>query len=215
MQLFGRASNSVARVTLAGLVLLVALVLWLLIAYQRSAWATSENIVIEQPIQFSHERHVAGNGIDCRFCHASVEQSSFAGFPPTQTCIGCHAQIFADAPYLAPVRASWRTGQPLMWRRVYDLPDHVYFNHRIHVAKGVGCATCHGRVDHMPLIRQATPLLMNWCLDCHRHPERYVRPREDVFSMTYQAPANQEELGRTLVAAYNIRPLVDCYTCHR
>jgi hypothetical protein len=215
MQIFDRSSNAIARATLGGLALVVVLALSLLIAFQRTSWATSQDVTTDQPIQFSHERHVAGNGIDCRFCHASVEQSSFAGFPPTQTCIACHAQVFADAPYLEPVRASWRRGEPLVWRRVYDLPDHVYFNHSIHIAKGVGCVSCHGRVDRMPLMRQATPLLMEWCLDCHRHPERYVRPRDQVFSMTYQPPADQEALGRSLVTAYGIRRLVDCYTCHR
>lgn len=215
MQIFDRSSNAIARATLGGLALVVVLAVCLLIAFQRTSWATSQDVTIDQPIQFSHERHVAGNGIDCRFCHASVEQSSFAGFPPTQTCIACHAQVFADAPYLEPVRASWRTGEPLVWRRVYDLPDHVYFNHSIHIAKGVGCVSCHGRVDRMPLMRQATPLLMEWCLECHRNPERYVRPREQVFSMTYQPPPDQEALGRSLVAAYRIRRLVDCYTCHR
>jgi hypothetical protein len=215
MQVFGRASNSIARVSLAALLLLVIGGLTLLIAFQRFSWATGQDTVVEQPIQFSHARHVAGNGIDCRYCHSSVEQSSSAGFPPTETCMGCHSQVFTDAPYLEPVRASWRTGQPMVWRRVHNLPDHVFFNHSIHVAKGVGCTTCHGAVDRMPLIHQEAPLLMEWCLDCHRNPERYVRPRQEVFSVSYQPPRNQVELGRKLVADYNIKRLVDCYTCHR
>jgi hypothetical protein len=215
MQIFSRASNSLAKVSIGGLALLAVALLCGVIVFQRSSWATGQDVVIDQPIQFSHERHVAGNGIDCRYCHTSVEQSSFAGFPPTQTCMGCHSHVFADAPYLEPVQASWRSGQPIAWRRVYNLPDHVYFDHSIHVAKGVRCATCHGRVDRMPLIRQATPLLMDWCLNCHRNPERYVRPRGDVFSMTYEPPRNQEELGHALVTVYPIQRLVACYTCHR
>ncbi|MGE3275726.1 MAG: cytochrome c3 family protein [Vicinamibacterales bacterium] len=213
--IFGPASTSVARVTLGALVVLVLLAIGLLLVRQRTPWVTNENVVIDQPIQFSHERHVAGNGIDCRYCHQSVERSSFAGIPPTRTCMSCHNEVFADSAYLAPVRTSWRTGRPLVWNRVHDLPDFVFFNHSAHVSHGVGCATCHGRVDRMPLVRRTAPLTMQWCLDCHNAPERYVRPRAAVFDMDYQPPADQLALGRRLVREYGIRRLVDCYTCHR
>jgi hypothetical protein len=181
----------------------------------RSPWVTDVHVAREQPIQFSHERHVAGNGIDCRYCHTSVEDSSFAGIPPTKTCMNCHSQIFANSPFLEPVRDSFRTGRSIEWTRVHDLPDFVYFNHSIHVNKGVGCTTCHGQVDRMPLMWQEKSLQMEWCLDCHRNPERYVRPRAAVFRVDYEAPANQLELGRQLVAEYQIQKLTSCSTCHR
>ena len=202
--IFGRASTTIGRVIIAAAAAVLVLTIALLLALQRSSWITGQDVVVEQPIQFSHERHVAGNGIDCRYCHTSVTQSSFAGIPPTRTCINCHSQVLADADYLEPVRASWRTGAPLVWQRVHDLPDHVYFNHSIHVAQGVGCATCHGRVDRMPLIRQAAPLTMQWCLDCHRSPELYVRPRSAVFEMDYEPPGDQRAVGERLVEEYGI-----------
>lgn len=214
-QVFRPWINTAARVALAGLAAAAVGGTWLLLEYQRSPWRTGVDMVVEQPLQFSHARHVGGNGLDCRYCHASVETSASAGFPPTQTCMNCHAEIYADSPYLEPVRASWRTRQPIRWRRVYNLPDHVFFNHSIHLAKGIGCSTCHGRVDRMPLVRPVVPMLMEWCLDCHRHPERYVRPRSEVFSMTYAPPANQATVGAALVQAYGITRLLDCETCHR
>ena len=139
----------------------------------RSSWVTAQNEFVEQPVQFSHAHHVGGDGLDCRYCHTSVEKSSFAGIPPTKTCMNCHSQLWTNAPILEPVRASFRNDAPLTWIRVNDLPDFVYFNHQIHVRQGVGCATCHGRVDKMPLTYQAQSLLMEWCLDCHRAPEKY------------------------------------------
>jgi hypothetical protein len=214
-QVFHKATNTISKVTLGGLVVAVAGCLWLVLAVQRSSWASGEDVIVVQPIQFSHERHVAGNGIDCRYCHGSVEVSAFAGLPPTQTCMNCHTQVFAHAAYLEPVRQSWGSDRPLAWRRVYDLPDHVFFNHSAHVANGVGCTTCHGAVDRMPLIRQAVPLHMEWCLDCHSRPERYLRPRDRVFDVGYAPPPDQETLGRALMSAYGVRRLTDCHTCHR
>jgi hypothetical protein len=184
-------------------------------AVNRSPWVTEAHVAREQPIQFSHERHVAGNGIDCRYCHTSVEESAFAGIPPTKTCMNCHSQIFANSPFLEPVRDSFRTGKSIAWTRVHDLPDFVYFNHSIHVNKGVGCTTCHGQVDRMPLMMQEKSLQMEWCIDCHRNPEQYVRPREAVFSVDYAPPADQYELGKRLVAQYQIQKLTSCSTCHR
>jgi hypothetical protein len=214
-QIFHRSTNTIARVSIFGAAFIVAGLLGLFDEVNRSPWMTEARVARDQPIQFSHERHVAGNGIDCRYCHTSVEESSFAGIPPTKTCMNCHSQIFSESPYLEPVRQSFRSDRPIEWTRVHDLPDFVYFNHSIHVNKGVGCTTCHGQVDRMPLMWQEKSLQMEWCLDCHRNPEQYVRPRSAVFSVDYAVPANQLELGRRLVAQYNIQKLTSCSTCHR
>jgi hypothetical protein len=214
-QIFHPSTNTISRVSIFGAVFIVAGLLGLAAEVNRSPWVTGALVAREQPIQFSHERHVGGNGIDCRYCHTSVEDSRFAGIPPTKTCMNCHAEIFANSPYLEPVRASFATGKPIQWTRVNDLPDFVYFDHSIHVNKGVGCTTCHGPVDRMPLMWQAQSLQMEWCLDCHRNPEQYVRPRDAVFRVDYQAPANQRELGTRLVAEYEIQKLTSCSTCHR
>lgn len=172
---------------------------------------------VAQPVPFSHKHHVGEVGLDCRYCHTSVEDSSFAGLPPTTTCMTCHSQLFQTAPMLAPIRASLTEHRPIHWRRVHQLPDFVYFNHRIHVHKGVGCSTCHGRVDRMPLTWRAAPLTMGWCLDCHRDPERYLRPRDQVLAMDWQPPPDQRDRGKRLAARYAIHParLSDCSVCHR
>jgi cytochrome c7-like protein len=214
-QIFHRSANTIARVSIFGAIFFIGGLLYLFDQVNRSPWVTEARVAREQPIQFSHERHVAGNGIDCRYCHTSVEESAFAGIPPTKTCMNCHAQIFANSPFLQPVRTSFTTNQPLHWTRVHDLPDFAYFNHSIHLKKGVGCTTCHGQVDRMPLMWQENSLQMEWCLDCHRNPERYVRPRDQVFSVSYQPPSNQLELGQRLVAEYQIQKLTSCSTCHR
>jgi len=214
-QIFHRSANTIARVTIFGAIFFITALFGLADQVNRSPWVTEAHVPREQPIQFSHERHVAGNGIDCRYCHTSVEDSSFAGIPPTKTCMNCHSQIFSGSPFLEPVRESFRTGKSIEWTRVHDLPDFVYFNHSIHIHKGVGCTTCHGQVDRMPLMWQENSLQMEWCLGCHRNPERYVRPRDQVFSTTYVPPANQLELGKRLVAEYQIQKLTSCSTCHR
>jgi hypothetical protein len=170
---------------------------------------------IEQPVPFSHKHHVQDDGIDCRYCHTSVEKSSFAGLPSTEICMTCHSQIFMDAPMLAPVVASYLDNKPLRWKRVHDLPEFVYFNHSIHVYKGIGCVSCHGRVDEMPLTWRAEPLTMQWCLSCHRAPERFVRPREFVFDMAWIPEEDQRVLGKRLVEQYNIQRKTDCSACHR
>ncbi len=214
-QIFRRSTNTLSRVTIFGAVFLVVGLLGFAEAISGSPWVTQAGVPRAQPIQFSHERHVAGNGIDCRYCHTSVEESAFAGIPPTKTCMNCHAQIFANSPFLEPVRRSYQSGASMQWTRVHDLPDFVYFNHSIHLAKGVGCTTCHGQVDRMPLMWQQASLQMEWCLECHRNPERFLRPRDAVFSVDYVAPANQLEVGRGLVAAYHVQKLTSCSTCHR
>jgi hypothetical protein len=173
---------------------------------------------VEQPIPFSHKHHVGDDGIDCRYCHTSVEKSSFAGLPQTEICMTCHSQLFKDAPVLAPLFQSFETGKPLHWNRVHDLPDFVYFNHSIHVNKGIGCASCHGEVDQMPLTWRTQSLEMQWCLSCHREPERYIRPREQVFSLHWQpSEAEQAVLGPLLVKQYHVQKerITDCSICHR
>lgn len=170
---------------------------------------------IKQPVPFSHQHHVQDVGIDCRYCHTSVEKSSFAGIPSTEICMTCHSQILTDAPVLAPVRESFQEGKPLHWNRVHDLPDFVYFNHSIHIHKGIGCVSCHGPVDEMSLTWRAKPLTMQWCLDCHREPERFVRPREHVFDMDWEPKEDQIVLGKRLVKKYNIQSETDCSICHR
>jgi len=217
-QIFPPRANALARSSLAVGLALVATLTWAIFTLMRSSWATGLNEFIEQPIQFSHAHHVGGVGLDCRYCHTSVENSTFAGMPPTNTCMNCHSQLWTNAPILEPVRASFRNNTSLTWIRVNDLPDFVYFNHQIHVKQGVGCVTCHGPVDKMPLMYQATSLLMEWCLDCHRAPEKYIRPREEVFNPNYVAPANQLELGLKLKAAYGIGTpthMTSCSVCHR
>src|SRR5690349_23567182 len=184
-QIFPRSANAIARASIFIVLVTVALLGWLLMLLMRSDFVTGANASIEQPVQFSHAHHVGGEGFDCRYCHTSVENSGFANIPPTKTCMNCHSQIWADSPYLEPVRESWKTGKPIQWTRVYDLPDFVYFNHSIHVNKGVGCSTCHGRVDLMPLTYQFASLNMEWCLECHRNPEKFIRPKKEAFTMEW------------------------------
>jgi hypothetical protein len=213
-QLFPRRSNTIVRAGLAGAVLLVAGGAWASYRVYWSPYTTQVRQPVQQTVPFSHKHHVGGLGIDCRYCHTGVETSAFAGIPPTETCMTCHSQVWRDAPVLAPVRESWASGKPLRWRRVNDLPDYVYFDHSIHVAKGVGCESCHGPVNEMPLTWKEQSLYMRWCLDCHRDPARQIRPREKVFDMVaWKDPA----LGQKLVEAYHIQPerLSDCSTCHR
>ena len=214
-QIFHRSANTLSQVSLAGIRLLVGGLIGLAMLLGRSSYVTRAQEYIEQPVQFSHLHHVLDDGIDCRYCHTSVETSSFAGIPPTKTCMNCHSQIWQSAPILEPVRASFREDKPMQWTRVHDLPDFVYFNHSINVRKGMGCETCHGRVDQMPLMKQENSLQMEWCLNCHRNPEQYVRPRSEVFTMGYRPLKPQSEEGPRLVAEYKIKPSTDCSTCHR
>jgi hypothetical protein len=214
-QLFHPSTNTLARVLIYGGALFVGGLLWTLYTLDRSPYVTEEGVDREQPVPFSHAHHVGDVGIDCRYCHTSVEESPFAGIPPTRTCINCHSQLWADSPLLEPVRESFRTGEPLRWTRVNDLPDYAYFDHSIHIHKGVGCVTCHGPVDQMPLMWKGESLQMEWCLDCHRNPEDYLRPREEVFNPRWTPEEPQEELGARLKELYDVRPRTDCSTCHR
>ncbi|MFH1568056.1 MAG: cytochrome c3 family protein [Gemmatimonadota bacterium] len=215
-QIFSRRANWLARLSIAATIALVAAVMGVLLNLNRLDYVSQVGAPREQPVPFSHKHHVTGMGIDCRYCHTSVEDAAFAGLPPTETCMTCHSMVWQDAPILEPVRASLRDDRPLAWTRVHDLPDFVYFRHDIHVSRGVGCQTCHGQVDQMPLVWKAQTLNMEWCLGCHRHPEKYVRPRDQVYNMQWRAPANQEEVGRQLVEASGIRTtqLTNCSVCH-
>jgi hypothetical protein len=216
-QIFRPRANTIAVVVLASLIVVPILLICFGYALMRSPYTTQQGLTREQPIPFSHQHHVGGLGIDCRYCHTSVEAARFAGLPPTETCMTCHSQLWTNAPMLAPVRTSLAENRPLRWRRVHTLPSYVYFDHSIHIAKGVGCSSCHGRVDEMPLVRQVEPLTMSWCLDCHRHPDEHVRPRSAVFDMGWVPSARQREEGERLMREYHIdtTKLTDCSICHR
>jgi hypothetical protein len=220
-QIFHHSTNFLARLSIFGAVFILVAAVWVLAEINRSSWNTGQWTERQQPVQFSHKHHSGDDGIDCRYCHTSVETSASAGMPPTQTCMNCHTQIWADSPYLEPVRESWRTGKPIEWTRVHDLPDYAYFNHSIHVAKGVGCSTCHGNVSEMPIMYQASSLQMEWCLECHRSPERFLRPQDQIFNMEWRrenTTAAQIAEGRERVKTNHIRnvqSLTSCSTCHR
>jgi Cytochrome c7 and related cytochrome c/Class III cytochrome C family len=230
-QIFHRSTNLIARASIYGAALFVALLAFGLYEIAMSPWYTNQDVTRQQPVPFSHRHHAGELGIDCRYCHTSVEQSSFAGLPPTQTCMTCHSQIWTNSSMLEPVRASYRSDTSIAWTRVNALPDFVYFDHSIHVAKGIGCTTCHGQVAEMPLTYRAGTLYMSWCLDCHRDPAKNIRPRAEVFDPFYQGPSrsnpilvdgkeytDQMAMGRQLVKDYKIkslRNLEDCATCHR
>ena len=238
MQIFHHSTNTIAKVSIFGGLFIVAASLWVLAEINRSSYNTGQFIEVQQPVQFSHKHHVGDDGIDCRYCHTTVETSNTAGMPPTKTCMNCHSQIWAESPYLEIVRKSYRDNKPIEWTRVHDLPDFVYFNHSIHVNKGVGCASCHGRVDQMPAVYQAASLQMEWCLSCHRQPERFLRPKERITDMGYNidedklegvkaSPSNalgenvvesRVERGLKLKSEYRIRAaaqITSCSTCHR
>ena len=214
-QIFHRSTNTLSRLSIYGAVFILAALGYAIDAVNRSPYFTEVNVARSQPVPFSHRHHAAELGIDCRYCHTSVENSSFAGIPPTETCMTCHSQMWATSPMLEPVRASYRSDRSIEWVRVNSLPDFVYFNHSIHVNKGIGCTTCHGPVGDMALTWRGNTLQMGWCLDCHRQPEQYVRPREYEFSIDYKAPSDQLALGGKLVDQYKIQKLTNCSTCHR
>ena len=217
-QIFHPSTNTISKVSIFGAIFLFAGLLWVLAAIYRSSYVTAAGVAREQPVPFSHQHHVGGLGIDCRYCHTSVEKSSFAGIPATEICMNCHSQIWAHADMLRPIRESFRTGTPIRWIRVHNLPDFAYFDHGIHVSKGVGCVTCHGRVDRMPLMWQVESLQMEWCLGCHRNPAPFLRRREFIFSMDWQPPPGEVNLGQQLMQQYGIKGpehLLSCSTCHR
>ena len=214
-QIFHPSTNTISKVSIFGGLFMVLGLIWLGLQIGRSSYITQGWVARDQPVPFSHAHHVGAIGIDCRYCHTSVEDSSFAGIPPTRTCMNCHSQLYSDSPTLEPVRASFRTGDPIAWTRVHDLPDFAYFNHSIHVNKGVACVTCHGRVDKMSLVWQETSLLMEWCVECHRYPEGKVQARGTVTSMEPFAPAAGTAESAALLRDYKVKTRTDCSTCHR
>jgi hypothetical protein len=215
VQIFHPSTNTIARISIFGGLFFMGAILWMVTEVNRSPYVTQAGIARDQPIPFSHAHHVADVGIDCRYCHSTVEDSAFAGIPPTATCMNCHSQLFADSPVLEPVRKSFREDEAIIWTRVHDLPDFVYFNHSIHVNKGMACVVCHGPVDKMALIWQETSLQMEWCLDCHRNPEKYIRPREAVFATNWVAPTDEPDFAEKLMQSLDVNPSTDCSTCHR
>jgi|SRR5579883_2124728 len=214
-QIFGRSANTIFKVGLVSAALAVAGGFAIFAAVIRSPYITRVGLARRQPVPFSHKHHVSQLGIDCRYCHTSVEESHFAGMPPTHTCMSCHSQIWVNSPMLEPVRASYRTDESIAWTRLHDLPNFVYFNHSIHVHKGIGCTTCHGPIDQMEIAYKSNSLYMEWCLNCHRNPERFIRPRSEIFNLHYVPAEPQETLGPKLVKEYHVQKLLDCYTCHR
>ncbi|MBW3621804.1 MAG: cytochrome c family protein [Armatimonadetes bacterium] len=216
-QIFHPSTNTLSRISIIG-VLVGLLALGGAIYAGNMSYGSRVNVPIEQPVQFSHKHHVTDDGIDCRYCHTSVDKAAFAGLPSTETCMTCHSQIWSDSPLLEPVRQSWATGQPIVWQRVNDQPDFVFFNHSIHLKKGVSCVTCHGRVDQMPVIWKDKTMSMAWCVDCHRNPEKHIRPREFVYDMGWQPNMDQVKMGLQLIKEYDILPaqqLTNCSICHR
>jgi hypothetical protein len=215
-QVFHRSMNVISRLTIVGLVVLGGAAGAGAMVLARSSLMTNVDETHSQPVPFSHEHHVGGMGIDCRFCHSSVDKSHFAGLPPTKVCMNCHQQIWTASDMLKPIRDSYASGKSIEWERVHRVGDFVYFNHSAHVNKGVGCTTCHGDVAHMPLMWQKGSLLMEWCLECHRAPEKFVRDKKEVYNPEYMTPhPDQATLGPQKVEEYRIKSKTNCSTCHR
>jgi len=214
-QAFPRWSNLVARASIPVLILLVVAVFGVLIVLDRLSYQVG--VPIPQPVPYSHQLHVQGLQIQCQYCHSYVEQAASASIPPTETCMSCHSQVAHDRPSLQPIRDSYANNTPVQWNKVYYLPGFVYFNHSIHVAKGVGCSSCHGNVAGQAVVYKEQAMYMSWCLDCHRAPEKYVRPQSEIYNTTWTPPANQLEIGAQLVQEYNIQKqqLTNCGVCHR
>ena len=217
-QFFNKSANNIARISMVAAAVLAGVGGFAFTQFSRSSYLTGRYQEKQQPVQFSHKHHVGDDGIDCRYCHQTVETTATAGMPSTQTCMNCHSQLWADSPYLEPVRASFRDNKPIEWERVHDLPEYTYFNHSIHVAKGVGCSTCHGQIDNMPAVYQENTLQMEWCVECHRAPEKFIRPKAEVFNMNYQAGDIDQKDRDKLKVDYKIRSvemMTSCSTCHR
>jgi Cytochrome c7 and related cytochrome c len=213
--IFRPKHNTLARLSLViiaagGIGTVGGLFLWV-----RTPYARNMQVPVEQPLQFDHRHHTRDEGIDCRYCHNTADRSPFAGIPPTQLCMNCHSQVWNKSPLLDPIRKSFIDDKPMVWNRVYKVPEFVYFNHAIHVSKGVGCVTCHGRVDTMAAVEKVFSLTMSWCLDCHRSPEKNLRPVEEITNMTWQPVGDPIETGRVLAEKYDVHTRVSCSTCHR
>lgn len=217
-QIFKKSANNIAKIVMISVVVFAGTAFFGYTQIARSSYLTGQYLEIQQPVQFSHKHHVGDDGIDCRYCHQSVETTASAGMPSTQTCMNCHSQIWAESPYLEPVRASYRDNKPIMWERVHKLPEYAYFNHSIHVAKGVGCSTCHGQIDNMPAVFQENTLQMEWCIKCHRNPEQFIRPKSEIYNMQWQDGDLNTAERTKLKTDYKIRSkemMTSCSTCHR
>ena len=212
-QIFDRSSNALARMSLVLTGLIVIALGVTLDQLQRSPWVTRQGQRPDQPVPFSHKHHVQGLGLQCQYCHTTVEKSSYAGIPPTRTCMNCHAQIWTNAALLQPVRDSWYTGQSIPWIKVHDLPDFVYFNHSIHVNKGIGCESCHGPVDQMPLTYEQNTLQMEWCLNCHRNPAKNLRPTSQVYNMDWKNPSGDHPVWCTAAPNEDDVPTAQRVSC--
>ncbi len=213
--LFSPRSNAIFRLVLVVLVGGAAGTVATLMGYWRVPYGTGQFDQVAQPVQFDHRHHVQDDLIDCRYCHASVDRAPSAGLPPTELCLNCHAQVWNRSPLLDVLRASWFSNKAVPWVRVHKLPDFVYFNHAIHVNKGVGCAECHGRVDQMAVIHQSQPLTMGWCIECHRDPYAHLRPPEEVTNMAWRPEGDPVALGKDLARKLDVHPRTNCTTCHR
>jgi hypothetical protein len=213
--LFTPRADAIFKIVLVVLVGGAAGTVGALMLYPRIPYGTGQQEQVAQPVQFDHRHHVVDDLIDCRHCHTTVDRAPSAGIPSTELCLNCHSQVWNKSPLLDVVRASWFSGQAIPWVRVHRLPGFVYFNHAIHVNKGVGCVECHGRVDQMAAMEQVEPLSMGWCLDCHRNPAPRLRPVEEITSMTWEPPADRDAFGRELAKRYDVKPRTSCYTCHR
>lgn len=217
-QIFAPRANTAFRAVLVGAPLFFLGGGMCFYQFLLSDYATNVGIPVGQPVPFSHKHHVNGLGIDCRYCHDAVEKSAFAGMPSTHTCMTCHSQVWTEAPILGPIRNSLASEMPVRWTRVHNLPDFVYFDHSIHVKKGVSCTTCHGQVETMPILWKQNTLQMGWCLECHRHPADALRPPEEEFNLNWTPAKGQAPLGRQPVRQEQVRStreLTDCTTCHR
>ena len=225
-QIFPPSTNTISKVSIVGTATLLGAGALVLTTANRWPWIDNVEVAIEQPVPFSHKHHLQDLGIDCRYCHTSVEEAASAGIPPTKTCMSCHSVVWKDAPLLEPIRESYRTDASIEWTKVHDLPDFVYFNHSVHVKKGMACESCHGRVDQMPLMWKVNSLNMEWCLSCHRDPAAKIRPRDMVYTMGWDpehpeksgsnmAAMSQEELATKLMKEYDVHSLTNCSTCHR
>lgn len=218
-QIFHRGANNIAKASIAIAIVLAGAAGFAYTQIARSSYLTNRYLERQQPVQFSHKHHTGDDGIDCRYCHTSVETSASAGMPPTQTCMNCHSQIWSDSPYLEPVRASWRENKPIEWERVHDLPEYAYFNHSIHIAKGVGCASCHGDIANMPAVYQENTLQMEWCLSCHRDPAPNIRPQAEIYNTSWNkdeiTPEQQKEVEEKIKRLRSKEMLTSCSTCHR
>ena len=216
--IFPPRSNLISRISILVVLILGAVIIGALVLWTHSPANNKVGVAVSQPVPFPHSFHVGVLQLNCRYCHAFVDKSSFADLPSTETCMSCHSQVALNSPLLQPVRDSWKTGKPVQWNRVNRVPDYVYFDHSIHIAKGVGCETCHGRMDTEGTAVKAETFYMAWCLKCHQNPANFIRPVDQVYTMGYKPNGNQQQIGAKLVKEYNILPpfqLTNCSICHR